>query len=49
MLVPFFHRPPQVHGDGVEGGGDVQRQADGRGGDAGQLAAQRGGVPGRAG
>jgi len=29
VLVAFADRASQVHRDGVEGGGDIQRQADG--------------------
>jgi hypothetical protein len=38
VLVPLPHRPPQVQGDGVGGGRDIQRQADRGDRDAGDLA-----------
>src|SRR5215510_11246173 len=47
--VAFADRAAQVDGDGVDGGGDVQRQADGCGGDAGGAAAEPGGPAVRAG
>jgi len=49
MLIPLTHRAAQVHRDGVNGRGDVQRQADRRHRNAGGAAAQPGRPPGRIG
>ena len=44
VLVAFADGAAQVHGDGVVAAGDVQRQAEGGGGPAGELVAEQGGA-----